>query len=200
MPRRIVLDIDDTARPRPRAPAAVAVPRPLRQPLLPADPHLRGDDRQAGGGDPQARQDARRRRGRPRPAPCRARHPRRWPRVDIVIRGDSHYARPEAMDWLERHRVGYVFGLAGNRLLDRVADLAEDVAVRPRRGSADKVRRFARLPLRGQELESRAQRVVARVEATDARQRQPLHRDQPRRHTPLALRAPSTAVAARPRT
>ncbi len=37
----------------------------------------------------------------------------RWPRVDIVIRGDGHYARPEAMDWLERHRVGYVFGLAG---------------------------------------------------------------------------------------
>ena len=31
---------------------------------------------------------------------------RRWPRVDIVIRGDSHYARPEAMDWLERNRVG----------------------------------------------------------------------------------------------
>jgi hypothetical protein len=23
----------------------------------------------------------------------------RWPRVDIAIRGDSHYARPEAMDW-----------------------------------------------------------------------------------------------------
>jgi hypothetical protein len=41
----------------------------------------------------------------------------RWPRVEIVVRGDSHYARPEAMTWLERNRVGYVFGLAGNRVL-----------------------------------------------------------------------------------
>ena len=49
----------------------------------------------------------------------------RWPRVEILIRGDSHYARPEAMTWLERNRVGYVFGLAGNHvLLTRVAALA----------------------------------------------------------------------------
>ena len=60
----------------PRRPAAGAVPRPLRQPLLPADPHLRGDHRQAGRGDPAARQDAGRRRGRPRPAPRRQGHPR----------------------------------------------------------------------------------------------------------------------------
>jgi hypothetical protein len=38
----------------------------------------------------------------------------RWPRVDILVRGDSHYGRPEAMSWCERNRVGYVFGLAGN--------------------------------------------------------------------------------------
>ena len=40
-----------------------------------------------------------------------------WPAVDILIRGDSHYGRPEAMTWLERNRVGYVFGLAGNQVL-----------------------------------------------------------------------------------
>jgi hypothetical protein len=32
----------------------------------------------------------------------------RWPRVDILVRGDSHYGRPEAMSWCERNRVGYV--------------------------------------------------------------------------------------------
>ena len=42
---------------------------------------------------------------------------RRWPRVEILMRGDSHYGRPEAMTWLERNRVGYVFGLAGNKVL-----------------------------------------------------------------------------------
>ena len=41
----------------------------------------------------------------------------RWPRVDILVRGDSHYGRPEAMSWCERNRVGYVFGLAGNNVL-----------------------------------------------------------------------------------
>jgi hypothetical protein len=41
----------------------------------------------------------------------------RWPMVEILIRGDSHYARPEAMTWCERNRVGYVFGLAGNQAL-----------------------------------------------------------------------------------
>ena len=40
----------------------------------------------------------------------------RWPRVDILVRGDSHYGRPEAMKWCERNRVGYVFGLAGNKI------------------------------------------------------------------------------------
>ena len=36
----------------------------------------------------------------------------RWPKVDILVRGDSHYGRPEAMSWCERNRFGYVFGLA----------------------------------------------------------------------------------------
>ena len=39
----------------------------------------------------------------------------RWPRVEILVRGDSHYARHEALVWCERNRVGYVFGLAGNQ-------------------------------------------------------------------------------------
>src|SRR3954462_10480531 len=51
---------------------------------------------------------------------------KRWPKVDILVRGDSHYGRPEAMARCERNRVGYVFGLAGNKvLLARVVGLAE---------------------------------------------------------------------------
>ena len=54
----------------------------------------------------------------------------RWPRVEILVRGDSHYARHEAMTWCERNRVGYIFGLAGNPVLAAgVADLVEDAAV-----------------------------------------------------------------------
>ena len=55
--------------PGPRRPGARALPRPLRRALLPADPRLRGDHGQAGGGDPAPRQDPGRGRGGARAAP-----------------------------------------------------------------------------------------------------------------------------------
>ena len=70
----------------------------------------------------------------------------RWPAVDIVVRGDSHYGRPEAMAWCERQRIGYIFGLAGNSvLLGRVSDLAEDAGLGRGSGEGDKVRRYGEL-------------------------------------------------------
>jgi hypothetical protein len=91
---------------------------------------------------------------------------RRWPRVEILIRGDSHYARPEAMTWLEHNRVGYIFGLAGNKvLLATVADLAQDVAVRRVEGEDAKVRRFAAFRY-GAKSWKCERPVVARVEAS----------------------------------
>jgi hypothetical protein len=90
----------------------------------------------------------------------------RWPRVEILIRGDSHYARHEAMTWCERTRVGYVFGLAGNQvLLTHVAELADDAAVGRALGEGDKVRRFRafRYGARSWKVE---RQVVARIEAS----------------------------------
>ncbi|MGE5488235.1 MAG: IS1380 family transposase [bacterium] len=89
-----------------------------------------------------------------------------WPRVDIIVRGDSHYGRHEAMSWCERHRVGYVFGLGGNTvLLRRATDLAEDAAMGRLAGEADKVRRFGafRYAARTWKVE---RRVIARIEAS----------------------------------
>ncbi len=92
---------------------------------------------------------------------------RRWLRVEIVIRGDSHYARPEAMNWLERNRVHYVFGLAGNRvLLDRVAHLTEDAAVCRAEDDADKVRHFGDFRYAAKSWKDKERRVIARIEAT----------------------------------
>jgi DDE family transposase len=90
----------------------------------------------------------------------------RWPRVEILIRGDSHYARDEAMTWCERNRVGYVFGLAGNQvLLARVAALAEDAALGRVGGEGDKVRRYGefRYAARSWQVE---RHVIGRVEAS----------------------------------
>ena len=89
-----------------------------------------------------------------------------WPKVDILVRGDSHYGRPEAMTWCEQNRVGYVFGLAGNKvLLTRVAELAEDAAVSRVQGAGDKVRRHADLRYAAKTWKIE-RRVVARIEAS----------------------------------
>jgi hypothetical protein len=91
----------------------------------------------------------------------------RWPKVDILVRGDSHYGRPEAMAWCERNRVGYMLGLAGNKaLLRRVAGLAEEVAVRRVEGEAPKVRRYGEFAYAAKTWHVE-RRVIARVEASD---------------------------------
>ena len=41
----------------------------------------------------------------------------RWPRVHIVLRGDSGFAREELMTWCEQNGVDFVFGMARNSRL-----------------------------------------------------------------------------------
>jgi hypothetical protein len=91
-----------------------------------------------------------------------------WPKVEILVRGDSHYARPETMDWCEDNGVSYVFGLAGNEALAALAaPLAEDAAVRRAlAGTRTKVRRYGDLGYAARSWRRR-RRVVARIEASD---------------------------------
>src|SRR5262245_1422261 len=60
---------------------------------------------------------------------------RHWPMTKLTIRGDSHYGRPEVMDFCEQNGIDFVFGLAGNRVLDRAVDIAAD-DIRTRRALA----------------------------------------------------------------
>jgi hypothetical protein len=90
----------------------------------------------------------------------------RWPTTRILLRGDGHYARPEAMTWCEDNDVDYVFGLPGTKPLSRKVDETAD-AVRTERALADLdvVRGFAETRYRaGSWGEER--RAVARIEAT----------------------------------
>src|SRR5665213_1306917 len=91
----------------------------------------------------------------------------RWPRVDILIRGDSHYGRPEGMAWCERNRVGYIFGLAGNKvLLRRVTAEAEQVGLDRLDAPAEgKVRRYAEFRYAAKTWVTE-RRVLARVGAS----------------------------------
>jgi hypothetical protein len=88
----------------------------------------------------------------------------RWPRVKILLRADSGFARDALMAWCEANRVDFLFGLARNaRLVDHIhVDLAwaEDEAERAGRPA----RRFADFRWRTRDSWSRKRRVVAKAE------------------------------------
>jgi hypothetical protein len=88
----------------------------------------------------------------------------RWPRVKILLRADSGFARDEVMAWCEANGVDYVFGLARNERL--VGALADDLAAVELESvaQAGPVRRFADFPWRTLDSWSRARRVVAKAE------------------------------------
>jgi hypothetical protein len=91
----------------------------------------------------------------------------RWPRVDILMRGDSHYGRPEAMSWCERNRVGYIFGLAGNPVLLRrvAADTELAGLARLDAPEGEKARRYTEFRYAAKSWGTE-RRVVARIEAS----------------------------------
>jgi hypothetical protein len=88
----------------------------------------------------------------------------RWPRVQIVLRADSGFAREHLMAWCEANRVDYIFGLARNERL--VGAIADDLAAAAAESSAQggPVRRFTDFPWRTLASWSRARRVVAKAE------------------------------------
>ncbi len=71
-----------------------------------------------------------------------ARIRRNWPRVEIMVRGDSHYTAPEVLDLLEERRCSYILGLSTNARLAKMAHpWAEDAATRLAPAKKEKVRR-----------------------------------------------------------
>ena len=88
----------------------------------------------------------------------------RWPRVKIVLRADSGFAREALMAWCETHRVDYVLGLARNsRLIDELAiDMAWAEDEHENTGRA--VRRFKDFRYATLNSWSRRRRVIGKAE------------------------------------
>jgi hypothetical protein len=88
----------------------------------------------------------------------------RWPRVKIMLRADSGFARDELMAWCEANAVDYVFGLARNERL--VSAIADDLAAAELESLAQgrSARHFADFAWRTLDSWSRARRVVAKAE------------------------------------
>jgi hypothetical protein len=89
-----------------------------------------------------------------------------WPDTHITIRGDSHYARPEVVDFCEENGIDFVFGLSGNDVLRRLVEpIADDVRVRRAEENAAAIRRYAETRY-GAKSWTVDRRVAARIEAT----------------------------------
>jgi hypothetical protein len=88
-----------------------------------------------------------------------------WPRVEILLRGDSHYCAPEVLDLCRAQGVDFILGLASNtNLRRRTATLEQSTIARVDQNSGTKVRRFKEFHDAAGTW-SRVERIVARVEA-----------------------------------
>ena len=91
---------------------------------------------------------------------------RHWPTTRITIRGDSHYGRPEVMEFCEKTRIDFVFGLAGNAALDRAVEIAaDDIRTRRALTQAPVLRGYAETMYQARSW-AKARRACARIEAT----------------------------------
>lgn len=93
---------------------------------------------------------------------------RRWPKVRILLRADSGFARDELMAWCEENAVDFLFGLARNPRLVReiAAELAEAAEQSQRTG--EPARRFKDFMWRTLDSWSGERRVVAKAEWTQS--------------------------------
>ena len=88
-----------------------------------------------------------------------------WPKVEILLRADSHYACPEVFDWCRENRVDWVLGLAPNVALRRHVEALEKATAKRFKAVPDrgKLRRFTQFYDAAQSW-CRVERIIARVE------------------------------------
>jgi Transposase DDE domain group 1 len=90
----------------------------------------------------------------------------RWPNTRIVWRGDSHYGRAEAMEWIEENDGDYIFGLPGNSTLDALAaKTADNLRFHHAKSSEPKVRTWTSFTYQAGSW-TRPRKVVARLECS----------------------------------
>jgi Transposase DDE domain group 1 len=88
-----------------------------------------------------------------------------WPAVKITIRGDSGFCRWRLMRWCDSHGIGYVLGLAKNKVLERAARDEIDGAERQFRRIGQPQRVFGSFSYAAGSWERR-RRVIVKAEHT----------------------------------
>jgi hypothetical protein len=91
---------------------------------------------------------------------------RRWPRVRILLRGDSGFCRDALMAWCEAHQVDYVFGLARNERLEQALTSEVITATIESLRTGKPARRFKDFRYATRGSWSRERRVIGKAEVT----------------------------------
>jgi hypothetical protein len=89
---------------------------------------------------------------------------RRFPKVRIVLRGDSDFSRDELMSWCEQHDVDFVFGLARNARLVKKLHKRLKTARRQYVKTGQSGRVYKSFGYRTHKTWSRSRRVVGKAE------------------------------------
>ncbi len=90
----------------------------------------------------------------------------RWPRVRIIVRADSGFAREALMAWCEANGVDFIFGLAKNVRLNRAIGAELVMAREESRTTGQPARHFKELVWSTRKSWSRQRRVIAKAEWT----------------------------------
>ena len=90
-----------------------------------------------------------------------------WPHTLLIVRGDSHFASPEVMQWIEAQAdLSYVTGLTRNAVLQGLAREVVEQAKRAYGRDGGKLTRFHSTRYQAGTW-SRSRRVVIKVEVSD---------------------------------
>ena len=88
----------------------------------------------------------------------------KWPKVRIVLRGDSGFCREEIMAWCEANGVDYVLGLAKNPVLIREIEKELEKAQKKFQKTKKAARYFKDFQYRTKDSWSRKRRVIGKAE------------------------------------
>jgi hypothetical protein len=89
---------------------------------------------------------------------------RRWPDVEIVVRGDSGFCRENLMAWCENNGVDYILGLAKNKRLGRILGKELHQAKQQFEATGQAARVFKDFTYCTRKSWSRSRRVIGKAE------------------------------------
>ncbi|MCV6574644.1 MAG: IS1380 family transposase [Cohaesibacter sp.] len=88
-----------------------------------------------------------------------------WPRTEIIFRGDSGFCRWKMLRWCDRHKVGYIVGLAKNKRLTEYSGYWIEMAESLFRVTGKKQRLFTSIRYSAKTWDKR-RRVIVKAEHT----------------------------------